>query len=64
MPVNLWVDGSRNVRKLAISFVAKQLGRTDATEASMTFELYDLGEDVEIELPAALKVVDASALHT
>jgi hypothetical protein len=63
MPVDVWVDGSGLVRKLAISFAAKQPSTTDVTEASMTFELYDLGEDVQIELPAASEVVDASALH-
>jgi hypothetical protein len=63
MPVDVWVDGSGLVRKLAISFAATKAGTTDVTEASMTFELYDLGEDVEIALPAASEVVDASALH-
>jgi hypothetical protein len=63
MPVDVWVDGSGLVRKLAISFAAKQPGTADVTEALMTFELYDLGEDVQIELPPASEVVDASALH-
>jgi hypothetical protein len=30
----------------------------------MTFELWDYGEDVEIELPPADEVVDAAALRS
>jgi hypothetical protein len=30
----------------------------------MTFEIYDYGEDVAIELPSASEVVDASALRS
>lgn len=63
-PVDMWVDESGLVRKLTMSFSATQPGTTESAEASVTFELYDFGTNVEIALPPAAHVVDASALRS
>lgn len=62
VPVDIWLDGDRLVRKLSLDISAEEQGQ--AGSASMTFELWDYGEDVEIDLPPADEVVDASALRS
>jgi hypothetical protein len=62
IPVDVWLDGSGLVRKLEMSFAVTQPGTTKETEAGLTFELWDYGERVEIDLPPADQVVDQSAL--
>jgi len=62
VPVDVWLDGDGLVRKIALEISAKEQGR--AGSASVSFELWDYGEDVEIELPPAEDVVDASALRS
>jgi len=64
IPVDVWLDGSGLVRKLTMAFAATQPGTSDSSEVSMTFELYDYGEDVTIDLPPASEVVDASAVRS
>jgi len=61
IPVDVWVDELGLVRKLTMAFSAMQPGTTEHATMSMSFELYDYGKDVEIELPPAAEVVDASA---
>lgn len=63
IPVDIWVDEFGFVRKLTMAFSATQPSTTQSAEASMTFELYDYGAEVAIELPPAAQVVDASALR-
>jgi len=63
VPVDVWLDGNGHVRKLSLSFSPTQSGTSQTGEASMSFELWDYGEDVEIDLPPADEVVDASALR-
>lgn len=62
VPVDVWLDGDRRVRKLALSFAEGQ-GTSTAARASTTLELWDYGDDVGIEVLPADEVVDASALH-
>jgi hypothetical protein len=62
VPIEIWVDESGLVRKLTMAFSATQPGTTETAEGSITFELYDYGENVEIDLPPASQVVDASAV--
>jgi hypothetical protein len=62
MPFDVWLDEAGLVRKLALTFSQAQPGTTDTAEASLAFELYDYGADVEIDLPPASEVVDASKL--
>jgi hypothetical protein len=63
MPVDIWLDGFGLVRKLTMSFSATQPGTSETAAASMTFEMYDYGTDVAIEVPSAADVVDSSALR-
>ncbi len=62
LPVDVWLDEEGLVRQLEMSFSAAQPGTTESAQASVMFELYDYGEDVEVELPPADDVVDAAAL--
>jgi len=61
IPMDVWVDELGLVRKLTMAFSATQPGTEEQATASMSFKLYDYGKDVEIELPPAAEVVDASA---
>jgi hypothetical protein len=60
--VDVSLDANGFVRKLEMSFEAREPGTTEASSASMRFELWDYGEDAEVELPRAADVVDAAAL--
>ncbi len=62
VPLDIWLDGDGLVRKLSLDIAAEEQGQ--AGSASMTIELWDYGEDVEIDLPPADQVVDASALRS
>jgi hypothetical protein len=62
VPVDVWLDADGLVRKLSIEISAEEQG--EAGSASVSFELWDYGEDVEIELPPADAVVDASVLRS
>ena len=64
IPVDVWLDESGLVRKLTMAFSATQPGTSEQSNVSMTFELYDYGEAVDIALPPQSEVVDASALHS
>lgn len=62
VPVDVWLDESGLVRKLAMTVTATEPGSTETAEAAVSFELWDYGEDVEIELPSADEVVDESVV--
>jgi hypothetical protein len=62
VPVDVWLDADGLVRKLSLEISGRSQGQSG--NASASFELWDYGEDVEIELPPASEVVDASALHS
>lgn len=62
IPVDVWLDASGMVRKVVMSFSATPPGSTETAESSVSFELWDYGEPVTIELPPASEIVDASAL--
>jgi hypothetical protein len=62
MPFDVWLDESGLVRKVELTFSASPSGTADALDASVSFELFDYGADVDIAVPAADEVVDASAL--
>mgnify|MGYP001572825887 CR=1 FL=1 len=64
IPIDVWLDESGLVRKLEMAFSSTQPGTSGSADASMTFEIYDYGEDVAIELPPASEVVDASAIRS
>jgi len=63
IPVDVWLDSSSMVRKVVMTFSAMPPGSTKNAQSSVSFELWDYGEPVTIELPPASDVVDASALE-
>jgi hypothetical protein len=62
LPVDVWLDRFGLVRKLSMAFSGTPPGATEPAEASMTFELFDYGKAVEVEVPRPEEVVDASVL--
>jgi hypothetical protein len=62
IPVDVWLDANGLVRKLSMAFSATDAGTSQTTGATMSFELWDYGESVDIELPPAAQVADASAV--
>jgi hypothetical protein len=63
IPVDVWIDETGLVRKLALSFAATQPGTSQSSDVSLAFEMWDYGESVDIELPSASQVADASAVR-
>ena len=63
VPVDVWLDGTGLVRKLSMTFSATSPQTSQKSEASMSFELWDYGENVDIAIPPASEVADASSLH-
>jgi hypothetical protein len=62
VPLDVWLDANGLVRKLALDLDAPDTtGQTG--HVSLAFELWDYGEPVEIEVPPASQVADASALR-
>ena len=61
VPVDIWLDAEGLVRKVSMEVAGTEQGQEGS--ASVTFELWDYGEDVDIDLPPADEVVDESALR-
>ena len=62
VPLDVWIDGDGHVRKLSLDFEGDaSSGRSGS--ASLAFELWDYGDPVEIDVPPASQVTDASSLH-
>ena len=64
IPVEIWIDGDQQVRKLTFSIDAKQPGTSQSVKASFEVELYDYGKSLDITLPPADQVVDAATLKS
>ena len=64
IPIEIWIDGDHQVRKLTFDVEAKQPGTSQTMKASFDVELYDYGKPLEITLPPADEVVDAATLKT
>ena len=64
LPLDIWIDADQRVRKLSIDVDAKQPGTDESVKASLVVELYDYGKPLDLELPPADQVVDASTLKT
>jgi hypothetical protein len=62
VPVDVWLDSDGLVRKLSLEISANRPGSSEPSGAAVAFELWDYGEEVEIEVPLASEVVDASAV--
>ena len=62
IPIDVWLDASGLVRKLSLAFTAADSGTARAGSAEMSFELWDYGEAVDIDVPSASQVAPASAV--
>ena len=62
VPVDVWIDANGLVRKVSMEVSASEQA-SPAGAATVSFELWDYGEKVAIDLPPASQVADASALH-
>ena len=62
IPLDVWIDASGLVRKLSMEVSASEPASAAGT-ATISSELWEYGEPVEIDLPPASQVADASALH-
>lgn len=60
IPVDVWIDDEGLVRRVQL-VVAAGSG-ADAIEVRQTVELWDVGEPVEIEVPAEGEVIDVGEL--
>jgi hypothetical protein len=63
VPLDIWIDGNGLVRKLALDVEAPDATTGQPGDLSLAFELWDYGEPVEIDVPPAAEVADASALR-
>lgn len=63
VPVDVWLDASGLVRKLTLAFAATDPNTAQPNTAAVTFELWDYGRAVAIDLPPPSQVVGASSLH-
>ena len=63
VPVDLWVDGEGLVRRMTMELSISPNGGAESAEMTMTFELFEYGEPVEIALPPAAEVVDLATLQ-
>jgi hypothetical protein len=59
IPVDVWIDATGLVRKLAMSVSAEE----QDGDVELAFEIWDYNEPVVIELPPADQVADASAVR-
>jgi hypothetical protein len=62
VPLDVWIDGNGLVRKLALDVDVPEETSGQGGSLSLAFELWDYGERVEIDVPPAARVADASAL--
>ena len=63
VPVEVWLDASGLVHKLSMSFEATEPSTSQSSQVAMSFELWDYGESIDIELPPAAQVADAYTLR-
>jgi len=62
IPLDVWVDADGLVRKFRLDVSATRPGSSEPSRAAMSFELWDLGRPVEIELPPSSEIAEASEL--
>lgn len=63
IPVDVWLDPDGLVRKLTLELTAVDPAMSQTGSATVSFELWDYGKAIAIELPPAAQVVAATALH-
>jgi hypothetical protein len=62
-PLDVWLDEAGLVRKLALVARGGQPGASEEAEATIAFELWDYGEQVEIDVPPPAQVASAADLR-
>lgn len=62
IPLDVWLDSEQRVRKLELELEIGDPDSGQQVRAAMAMELYDYGEPLDLSLPAAEDVVDASTL--
>jgi hypothetical protein len=62
LPVDVWLDDNGLVRQVEMSVSGRQPGTDETLDGTIRFELWDYGKVVDIDLPPAAEVVDASAI--
>jgi hypothetical protein len=63
IPVDVWLDPEGLVRKLTLELSAVDPTTSHSGSATMSFELWDYGKTIAIDVPPASQVVAAAALH-
>ena len=63
IPVDVWLDPDGLVRKLTLELTATDPATSQSGSATMSFELWDYGKAIAIDVPPASQVVAAAALH-
>ena len=63
IPLDVWIDDDGLLRKFQLDVSATQPGASEPSRAALTFEIWDVGRPVAIEVPPASGVVDASELE-
>jgi hypothetical protein len=62
VPLDLWVDADQRVRKLSVDLDLAQPGSSERLVAALVVEVYDYGKPLQLDLPPADQVADASTL--
>lgn len=62
IPVTVWVDDESRVRRMDLELTLEPTPGQEA-RSSLRLEMFDYGEPVDIDVPAATDTVDASSLH-
>jgi len=62
IPLDIWIGADQLVRKLSVGIDTTEPGTGQAVKASLVVELYDYGQPLDLQLPPADQVVDASSL--
>jgi hypothetical protein len=62
VPTDLWVDGDGLVRKMTITLSMTDPASSQSVEMAMSFEMFDYGRPVDIELPSPGEVAEVSSL--
>ena len=63
IPVDVWLDPDGLVRKLTLELTATDPATSQSGSATISFELWDYGKAIAIDVPPASQVVAAAALH-
>lgn len=60
LPVDVWIDGDNQLRRMVMSYSATVSGQTAATKMQMDFSSF--GEQVNAQVPSASDTVDMTSL--